>query len=467
MPSTMPLHEVRDFLRAARSALTGERDRYGDRRSGALYNHASGPMAVLLSREEDRDKDAFGAIYFDDATSDDLTDLVQERFLDASGNPLVPRILDTYGVGATTFRRSSAAAGAGTIWAGTRIEVQGTLPRIFVVTADTPVTASALTAENVPIRPDERGSGQGQALTFDGLSLIDALFDPLLQPTSLQCGDGTDFEPAEDYRARTRSTLIDRRNGYAKRITDVCQAAGAVYVMPFASRYGLAASDFLDDHGCNAVYVADANFSSTAALVNACDVALEACRVLGADLWVGGITQTQLQIGMLLNLIDDPGRLDVVPIRRAASAALLQQFGPSDAGFIFKASALSGAVVRSSPSISHASVPYPWTASTLYGVGDLVVASPDNGLVYQAAVAGQSGLSQPSWSTVVGAGFLDHPGSPLTWQVTSYASASLGLFAAGVRINADVSLTPSAWPATLTRYTLPPRLINFILASPL
>lgn len=38
MPSAKPLPTVADFLRASRNALVGERDRYGDRRSGAIYD---------------------------------------------------------------------------------------------------------------------------------------------------------------------------------------------------------------------------------------------------------------------------------------------------------------------------------------------------------------------------------------------------------------------------------------------
>lgn len=456
MPSTQDLPTVEQLLAASRSALLGERDRFADRRAGAIYDHVAGPTAILFAREADSDKDSFRAIYFDDADGSDLTTYVAARY---SPDLVPPRALDTYGAGTCTFTRSSSAAGAGTIWQGTRVLVTGTSPAEYVVAADTAVTG---TVAVVPIRASTLGIGTAIDVTA-GLSLEDPLYDPLWTPASLVCADGTAFEDAPSYRARVRAALIDARNGYLPRLVRVCQAAGARYVVAFPSSYGLSPSDFTNDHGFCALYVADSAFASTAALINACRVALEACRVLGADLWVGGIAQVPLEVGAVLNLVDDPGKLDVVPIQRSALQALLAALGPSDAGYALKRLALSASLARSSPGIQHAAIPYQWSATTAYGVGDLVVPSPENGRVFQCTLGGTSGGSQPAFATAIGAETID---GSVAWVATNYPS-TLGLFAGGVRINADTSISPDTFPSVLQRYTLSPRDVSFTLAPPI
>ena len=79
MPSTKPLPTINRLVRAASAAVTGERDPNADTRSGSLYNHTVGPTAILFAREADRDEDLFQDIYFNNASGDQLTDLIQQR----------------------------------------------------------------------------------------------------------------------------------------------------------------------------------------------------------------------------------------------------------------------------------------------------------------------------------------------------------------------------------------------------
>src|SRR5580698_8920452 len=120
MPSALPLPTIADHVKAAADTIRGQRDRYGDGRSGSITNHESGPTAILFARQADRDVDTFRAIYFDDADGDELTALIQGRYQTATGAPLVPRILDAKGQGSCTFARPSASAGGGEFWTGTR-----------------------------------------------------------------------------------------------------------------------------------------------------------------------------------------------------------------------------------------------------------------------------------------------------------------------------------------------------------
>jgi hypothetical protein len=442
MPSPKPLPTIADHLAIAESALVGERDRYGDPRRGALYDHAAGPTAILFAREADRDLDSFRAIYFDDADGKQLTQYVQGRLG-------VSRVLDTYGKGWATFARPTATAGAGWLLAGSRITVPGTPPSEYVIAGDTPIGATSL-SQKAPIRASVRGIGTA-VNTQDGLTLEDVSFDPTLQPIAITCENGTDFEPANVYRARARATTLNARNGYLPEIVQTCLNAGAAYVIAFPSQYGLPqgvfttddelpplpstrvrkgeldttnfpatlvttdattdeptphgliAGDWITmtfqlpvglltypampvtivddttitipatapfgtdprntrnivqilsawrgDFGQNAIYVADQNFASTPALLSACRIALESVRVLGADLYVGGIVTQPLKIAATLNLVDDPSRLQTVAITRAATLALLSYFGPTQAGYTYKRVAMGGAITGASPAI--------------------------------------------------------------------------------------------------------------------
>jgi len=383
MPSTQTLPTIDEFLTAAKNSLRGESDSYGDKHSGSLYDHCAGPMAILFSREVENDADQFKDIYFQDATSEALTNLVEARWQ-------IPRILSTSGTGTCTFQRSSTSAGGGTFWTGTRVQISGKPPTVYQVAADTVVPATS-TVITVPIQAAVFGTGTA-ANVGGGLSLLDPIYDPLWIPIQLQCVDGTDFEAANDFRARVLAQQLNSRNGYIPELVATCQAAGATYVVAFASQYGLTnnSDGFAGDFGLNAIYVADANFQGTDTLALLCDVALESSRVLGADLWVGTISQSPLFVQATVALIDQPGRLDVLPIQRACTQALLNYFGSTASGYTYKRDAMAGAMRSAHPAVQ---------------------------------------------------------------QVVSWGSPT-----------ADVTLAPTNWPATLTRWTLAPRSIflNFV-----
>lgn len=344
MPSSQVLPTIPDLLTAAGNALRGENDQYADSRRGSIHDHAAGPMAILFAREADRDRDLFRDTYLHDASGDALTTLVQGRFGTA-------RVLSTAGMGLASFVRANATAGAGTLLEGTRVALSG-LAAIYEIAADTLVGATQVAVAGVPIRSTVMGTGNAVTGAV-GLTLIDPLYDPLWQPTTLTCADGTDYEPADEYRARALQLRLAARNGYLVRLVQVCQAQGAAYVIAFSSQYGLTTDDdgYARDYGLNAIYVADGNFQTSANLIAACDEALDSARVLGADLFVGGIRQSNLYAQAVVNLVDDPGRLDLVPIQRACTQSLVSYFAASSSGYTFKRDALTGAIKNAHPAV--------------------------------------------------------------------------------------------------------------------
>jgi hypothetical protein len=382
LPSAQPLPTITDLLTAGHRAVTGQRDRYGDVHSGAIYDHIAGPTAILFAREADRDRDGFRSIYFDDADGDILTNLVQQRYG-------IARILDTFGQGKAYIRRATAAAGGGIIYRGTRLLLGGLPPFEFSVSADTLVSG---TTADLPIQSTTIGSGTGVRAFSGGMSFEDPIFDASWTITGIDCQPGTDFEPADEFRARVRQLRIQQRNGYVPEMVTVCQAQGATYVFAFPSQYGLAATDFVDDYGINALYVADANFQSSSALVLACMIALESVRVLGADLWIGGVVHTPVSVVATVTLVDDPGKLDQVSIQRSLTQALLAYFAPTQAGYLYKRTAMAGAMKAAHPAV----------------------------------------------------------------QTVTFTSPS-----------SDPTIGPSAWPATLARYTLVSNSIQLTLAPPI
>lgn len=377
MPSTKPLPTITQLRKAAADALRGQIDRYGDKHDGAIYDHIAGPYALLMAREAAADRDVFRAIYFDDALDDDLT----ERGLLQYG---VARILDTYGQGTTKLARPAATAGDGTIYQGTRVQIQGTSPAIYEVASDTPVTGLSAT---VPIQAMTVGVGTA-ANVSGGLAFLDPIYDLTWTPIALTCADGTNFEQASDYRGRVRQTLLNSRNGYAPNASRSStamltglRAAGASFAIFFASTYGLGTNDFDDDCGLNAVYVADPNYQSSPALIQACAVALEATRVLGADLWVGGIAQSILQVSAVVSLFDSPGSLDLIPIQRAMVQALLAYFSGVGSGYVVKRAALSGAMQAAHPAVQTVTFTSPSADTALPNITSSAAAPVLGGLV--------------------------------------------------------------------------------------
>lgn len=346
MPSTRPVPTVRDFLLAGRQAVVGFVDDYADTRSGSMYDHMSGPYATLQARQALADRDKFRAIYINSAQGDDLTRIVTARLG-------VPRVLGNYGTGILSLQRPSDAGGGGTFWRATRYQVAGNPPGIYEVASDTPVSATALTA-NIPIQATVTGAGT--AITAaTALSTLDPVWDASWQPVSLTCAAGTEYEDAATYVARARQQLLQNRNGYLPKLQAACALVGATTAIGFASSAGLAAGDLGNDYGLSALYVGTAGYSSSPSLIATARLAIESCRVLGAELWIGGIAQSTAQVTAVVNLIDDPGNLPEIVISRACLQAALAYFPTYD----IKIQALESAIAKSSPYIQSVTLSSP------------------------------------------------------------------------------------------------------------
>ena len=205
--------------------------------------------------------------------------------------------------------------------------------------------ASALTA-TVPISATSVGPGSA-AQVGPVAAFVDPIWDASWSILMLSCGAGTDFEDATTYVARARATLLANRNGYIAKLQAACASVGAVNAIAFDSSTGFDADDFTSDYGLNAIYVGDATFASTPALVQAAAVALESCRPLGEDLWVGGIAQSVLGIAGTVYLTDAPGNLPAVVISRGCLQAALAMFP----AYSVKVQAIESAIAASSPFI--------------------------------------------------------------------------------------------------------------------
>jgi hypothetical protein len=317
MPASEPLPTLRDLL-AASAAGIATREPRADVGRGARYPHVGGAGAILFTREASRDRDLFRAVYLDTAEGDDLTRLVKLRFG-------VDRHVSSAGTGSALLTRATTTAGAGTIWAGTRILVfaSAASPRASLYAVSTDVAMGATTmAITVPVRAATVGPGSAVNLSGPAVGRIDdPVWDPSLTVAAIQCADGTLLEPASDLRARARATRLAARKGYAQAISDACVAQGAVHVALFDSNFTPV------DSGLSHCYVADAGFTTPPRLVRACTAALESYRVCGADLQVLGMQRMSIDVSARVTLRDDPGRLPSSDL--ALRQALAASFEPT------------------------------------------------------------------------------------------------------------------------------------------
>lgn len=318
VPASEPLPTIRDLLTASADGVVGTRDGRADVRRGSVYDHFAGSGAILFTREAARDRDLFRAVYLDTAEGDDLTALVKLRFG-------VDRILAAPGRGAALLTRQSAAAGAGTIWQGTRVLVFASAaspgPRSYAVASDAPVSAGTM-AVTVPIHAANTGPGTAVNLSGPAVARIDdALWDPSWHVAAIQCADGTWLEAAADLRSRARATQLAARRGYAQAITDACVAQGAAHVALFDSDFTAT------DTGLSHCYVAEEGFTTSRRLVRACTAALEGYRACGADLQVLGMQRAAIDVSATVTMRDDPGRLPSVDV--ALRDALAAAFEPT------------------------------------------------------------------------------------------------------------------------------------------
>ena len=340
MPSSLPLPTIEELRKAFHDSVRGTKDRRADSHAGSIYDHPAGLGAMFFSRSAQRDKDIFGAIYFDDASGDDLTTLVSERYK-------IDRIEKTYGVGSMVLARPTAAGGAGTFWTGDRVRVRSAVASAtYVVSEDTPVTASQLVAI-VPVRAAVKGPGTAidvASASPGTVSIDDPIWDGSWSVASLTCGDGTDYERAEALRARVKSERAAKRVGYVASIVAACVEAGAANVAAFASNFGGAALDF----GVNVAYVSDGSFTTTDALRGDCIIALESVRVLGADLQVRPMSFGSMSVTCVGTTWDDPGKLDAREITSSMRSALVDHLNGANQ---YRLDAMAGAAMRSAGNV--------------------------------------------------------------------------------------------------------------------
>jgi hypothetical protein len=296
MPANVNLPSVDDYLQAFRGGVASG-VRFFDDVDGSRYEIWNGAGAVLFNRITNRARGNFENVYFDTARDDALDQIVSLRYPTVDG-----RITTTRGQGTATLVRSSATAGGGTLYQGTRILaiVNGAAAKFYRLVSSYTVGATDLTAI-VAIEADRPGIGQAvdtASASQAVLSFEDAVFDATLQPTALVCADGTVKETDPQFRARTRVERFDRRTGYATAIVKAMQAAGAAEVVLFASDY------FGDafDHGLNRIYVADSSFTASADLLQACRLAAFDCVILGMSPQVLPQERADLRLNVTVSL---------------------------------------------------------------------------------------------------------------------------------------------------------------------
>lgn len=348
MPASGLPPTLTDFLTAAEQTVRGTRDALADARRGSVYELASGPAAVLWSRQAARDRDLFRRIYFDSAAGDDLDTRV-ERWLG------VTRTRDAAGVGTAVFVRPTAGGGAGTLYTGTRILVvnpASALPPVsYAVAQDTPVGAGALTVA-APVHATRTGTGVAVSAGPATVRLDDALFDATLACTSLVCAEGTDKELDADYLARAKATRKAQRVGYQAAVEAACKAAGATYVIALPAEVIGAGVDI----GVNFLFVADAGYASPTSLLRACAIAVDAARVAGADLQILPMGITPVTLTVVATLYDDPSKFATPDITAAIVATLNDSFNNRPKVWTFSLDELRGAVQAVSDAIQSASV---------------------------------------------------------------------------------------------------------------
>ena len=362
MPSALPLPTIAELLKAFDDAVIGQKEPRANVRRGSCYDHFAGVGAILFSRQAQRDRDLFRAIYFDTSDGDDLTNLGAARFTSVAA-----RAADTFGTGLASLSRLTAGAGAGTIYQGTRISVislAGTSElRSYVVSQDTPVGATA-TSVSVPVRASVTGAGTAIAAASGGtilLRLEDGAFDATLIVQSVQCGDGTAFEQAKNYRARVRQGRLDTRKGYTKLIFSTLAAIGATNVVAFPSNYTSDANDC----GLNLIYVGDAGYAAPPALVAACSLAMDNVGVYGTQLQVLAMATSALTVSAVVSLWDDPGAFNLTSVAYDIRQALVAYFDGRSNAFTYRLDAMAGAMTGASASVQSVSFTTPTADQTL------------------------------------------------------------------------------------------------------
>ena len=327
-----------DALRAGYHAEVKARRRYADSHTGSLHDHWAGPAAMLMNQQTARDRRNWRKTYFNTAEGSALDTYVDRRFGKS-------RIELQRSDGTANLTRPSAAAGAGTIWRGTRIAVSrgGTEAlRYYRATADTPVAAAAVVA-TVPVESETEGAGfdVGEDLAIQFVA--DPLWDSTWAVLRVRTSGGVDRETASELNARIRDEAWAERPGYPEAIEAACRAAGAVTVTLFQSDYLGAALDF----GLNRVYVGDAGYSTSAELLRDCREAMAAAAMAGTNVQVLAMANTPLTFAITITLWDSPDRVDQGQMKRVAADAVVEYFQSRENPFVWRSDGVRAAVQRS------------------------------------------------------------------------------------------------------------------------
>lgn len=339
MPSQQDVPSAAQLLDAYGAEIAAIERPAADLHRGSGYDIHGGVGAVLFHRQAIADRDRFRATYYDTAQDLDADILIRGRY-----GILAARIPDLPGNGTATLTRASAFGGAGTFREGTRVSILPTdisgIVQTFEVSADTAIGASDVLAQ-VPIRALVNGNKPVDVTTSQGsLSLDDPTWDSAWRVIEIQCGAGFTKESDAAYKARIKALRLSQRKGYAKSISDACMAVGAGEVALFASDWGGA------DHGINHCFVADAGFVTTPALLTACRIAVDSVRVLGADLFVFGMTNTPLSIALTVQVWSVDQTRAAADISDIATAAVVDFFASSQNSLYWTVDSLSAVVMR-------------------------------------------------------------------------------------------------------------------------
>lgn len=378
MSSTVPVPTVADFLAAGASAVRVDGDQTMNVRRGSVVDLTSGPAALAWAQQAARDRDLFRGVYTDSAAGSRLEEIVTLKYG-------VPRIQATRGQGKAILVRADDVGGGGKLYAGTRIAVRrgtSSIPLYYSIAADYTVPAAAgILAIQVDIQATRPGSGVKIDKPLAPV-IEDVVYDPSWTVQTLWCADGTDEEPPEVYVSRARTKKRDERPGYRKRIEDVCKAAGAAQIVILeADELGPAA-----DFGVTHVYVADAGFSSTEALVNACSDAVDAAHIEGCDMQVLGMTPTPVTVALTVSLWN-PGKTPTTPLALAIRSALLAMFNRRPRFWLFDHDSMAGEVGAASlkgdiQSVVVVTDPTPPAAAFVASLPRYTLAATDIGITF-------------------------------------------------------------------------------------
>lgn len=339
MPSQQDIPSTAQILAAARAEIAAIERPAADLHSGSFDDIQCGVGAILFHRQAIQDRDNFRAVYFDTASGLDADALIRGRY-----GVLAARIPDLPGTGAASLARAAAAAGGGTFRKGTRLSVlpneKGGPSQSFEVSSDTTIGASALTAI-VPIRSIALANAPVSATrSTNVLTIDDPTWDDSWVVTTLDCGAGTLKEDDPTYKARIKATRLAQRKGYAKSISDACKSVGAAEVALFPSDWSGV------DTGINHCFVADASFVTTPSLLHDCRVVVDSWRVLGADLFVFGMTATPLALRVAVQVWNVEQVRSSDDISTRAIAAAVDFFAGSTSQFYWTKTAIESAIMR-------------------------------------------------------------------------------------------------------------------------